>query len=74
MFSRIFFDLGAMTKKIRCLAETPEIDTVQEDVRRILPSVYTYSSNYILYQNVSDTIPAKNRSKRGSKRGDFGRK
>ena len=28
-----------MTKKIRCLAETPEIDTVQEDVRRILPSV-----------------------------------
>lgn len=39
MFSRIFLDSGAMTKKIRCLAETPEIDTVQEDVRRILPSV-----------------------------------
>ena len=39
VFRRIFLNLGAMKKQIRYLAGTPEIDTVQEDVRRIWPSV-----------------------------------
>ena len=39
VFWRIFLNLGAVTKKIRYLAVTPEVDTVQEYVRRILLSV-----------------------------------
>ena len=58
-------------KKIRCLAETPEIDTVQEAVRRILSSVLDvfvelYFVSKCIWYNFSE-----NRSKMGVKKGRF---
>ena len=57
-----------MTKKIRCLAETPEIDTVQEDVRRILPSVLdVFVELYFVSKCIRNCI----RRKWGEKGGRF---
>ena len=63
-----------MTKKIRCLAETPEIDTVQEDVRRILPSVLdVFVELYFVSKCIRNCISEKP-VETGVKMGDFGQK